>query len=177
MPNEVFFHKNWRRNCANRLRKKQKQENIIGDSCVKLTVLRSETKSFNWKTHCFFCEEVCVVDKKHPNRSKGWHKVGTLSFQTSLLNICHEKAEKWADDVLRWLSSSIDLVASDTIYHGQCESNFFTKKYISTRKGTEPKHMPGSRTGNAIKSNLEKLCKWLDKQRELFIVSELHAKM
>ena len=56
--------------------------------------------------------------KDCPNHSKDWHKVGTLSFQTSILNICHERAGKWADEVLRLLSSSIDLVASDAIYHG-----------------------------------------------------------
>ena len=28
-----------------------------------------------------------------------------------------------------------------------------------------------------MKSNFEKLCKWLDKETELFTVSELHGKM
>ena len=55
---------------------------------------------------------------KYSNRSKGLQKVGTLSFKTSLLNKCQERADKWADDVLRRLSSSIDLAASDAIYHG-----------------------------------------------------------
>ena len=119
--------------------------------------------------HFFFCEEVGVVDKKHPNRSKCWHKVCTLFFQTSLLNKFHENAGKWRDDVLGRLSSSIDLVASDAIYHEQCESNIFTKKCT-------PINMSG-RTGNAMKSNFEKLCKWLDKQTELLTVSKLHAKM
>ena len=75
-----------------------------------------------------------VVDKKHPNRSKGWHKVGNLSFKTFLLNKCHERADRWADDVLRRLPSNIDLVAIDPIYHAQCESNFFTKKIDTYNK-------------------------------------------
>ena len=33
--------------------------------------------------HCFFCGQVCAVDKKHPNCSEGWHKIGILSFQAS----------------------------------------------------------------------------------------------
>ena len=74
------------------------------------------------------------------------------------------------------MSSSIDRVASNAIYHGQCESNFFTKKRIPTTKGTETEHAPG-RTTDAMKPNFEKLCKWLDEQAELFTVSELHAKM
>ena len=59
----------------------------------------------------------------------------------------------------------------------QCKSNFFTKKCIPTANETETEHAPGSRTDNALKSNFEKLCKWLDEQTELFTVSELYAKM
>ena len=143
--------------------KKQKQENII-DNFVKSNVFRSERKRFNWKTHYFFCGEVCVVDKKHSNCHKGWHKVGTLSFQNSILMY----------DVWRWFSSSIDLVASDAIYHGQCESNFFMKICISTtRQKTE--HTPGHCTDKAMKLHLNYI--WLDQQTKLFTVSKLHAKV
>ena len=48
---------------------------------------------------------------------------------------------------------------------------------MPTAKRTKTEHTPGRRTDNAMKSNFEKLCKWLDEQRELFTVSELHAKM
>ena len=57
----------------------------------------------------------------------------------------------WQIDVLRRLPSSIDLLASDSIYHGQCKSNFFTKKYIPSTKGTEKEHTPGHRISNAMK--------------------------
>ena len=114
---------------------------------------------------------------KYSNRSKGLQKVGTLSFKTSLLNKCQERADKWADDVLRRLSSSIDLVASDATYHGQCESNFLKKKYIPATKRAETEQTPWRRTGNAIKPNFEELCKWLEKETELFTISELHPKM
>ena len=83
------------------------------------------------------------------------------------MNKCHERADKWANDVLTRLPSSIDLVANDAIYYGQCESNFFTKKCIPTTKGAETEHNPGCHTDNAMKSNFEKLCKWLDGQTEL----------
>ena len=103
--------------------------NSDSDSCVKL---------FIKKKHWFFCGEVCTVDKKHPNLSKGWHKVGVfLSFQTPILKKCHERAEKCADDVLSRLSSSIDLVAGDAIYHGLCES-IFLRKNLYLRQ-TRPK--------------------------------------
>ena len=102
------------------------------------------------KRIAFSVKKPLLQIRSAPNRSKGWYKVGTLSFQTSLLNNCHESADKWADDVLRRLSS-IDLVASDAVYHGQCESNVFTKKYMPTTKGAETDQTPGGRAGNAMK--------------------------
>ena len=79
------------------------------------------------------------------------------------MNKCHERAKKSADDVLRRLSSSTDLVASDaTVWI--CESAFFTKKYIRTAKRTETEHMAEHPMDNAMKSNFEKLCRWFDEQ-------------
>ena len=103
-----------------------------------LSQVTREKKLLIRKKYYFFCGEVCVVDKKHPNRSKGWHKVGVvLSFQTTILNRCYERAEICADDVLRRLSSSIDLVASDAIYHVQSYNLnlFFCKKMYIYEKG------------------------------------------
>ena len=37
--------------------------------------------------------------------------------------------------------------------------------------------MAGHTIDNAMNSNFEKLCNWLDEQTELFTVSELHAKI
>ena len=106
-------------------------------------------KSINWKTQCFFCGGVCVVDKRHHNGSKGWHKVDVfLSFQTSILNKCYERAEKCSDDVFRRFSSSIDVGASDTIYHEQSESIFFYEKCISTTNGTKSEHTVGHTADN-----------------------------
>ena len=82
-----------------------------------------------------------------------------------------KQLKKWADNVFRRLSSSIDLVSSDAIYHGHCKSNLFTKKNIPATKEAETEETPGRCTGNAVKSNFEKLCKWLDKQTEVFAVS------
>ena len=128
MSNRFFVHQYCKPDYTISLQKKQKQENIIDENCVKSTALSSERKGFNWKHTFFFCGEACVVDKKHPNRSKCRHKVGTLSSQTSTLNKCHERVGKWADDISRLLSRSIDLVASDAIHHEQRESDFFYEK-------------------------------------------------
>ena len=48
---------------------------------------------------------------------------------------------------------------------------------MPTTRGAETDHNPGRRTDNAMKSNFEKLCKWLDEQTKLLTASKLHAKM
>ena len=54
---------------------------------------------------------------------------------------------------------------------------FFARKCIPTTKGTETEHTTGHPTNNAMKSNFEKLCKWLDEKTELSTVRKLHAIM
>ena len=78
------------------------------------------------------------------------------------MNKCGERTEKCANDVLQRLSSSIALVASDAIYHGQCESIFFRKKCMPAIKGAETEHTAGHPAHNATKSNFENLYKWHD---------------
>ena len=77
---------------------------------------------------------------------KGWHKDDvSLSFQTSILNKCHERAEKCADGVSRRLLSSIDLVVNDARYQGLCESIFLRKNVYLQQRGPElniPLHTP-----------------------------------
>ena len=91
MLNKVFVHKDYRGDYTNPLQ--QKAETRTYDNCVNPSVVRSDRKSINWKTHCIFCRKVSVTDKKHPNRSKGCHKVGAFFSQISILNKCHERAE------------------------------------------------------------------------------------
>ena len=58
--------------------KKQKQENITVLMTTALNQLFfDQREKVLIGKHLAFCGEVCVVDKKHSNRSKDWHKVGT----------------------------------------------------------------------------------------------------
>ena len=54
---------------------------------------------------------------------------------------------------------------------------FLWKKCIPTTKGAETEYTPVRRPDNVMRSNFEKLCKWLDGQTELFTLSELSTKM
>ena len=88
MPNKVFVREDCRGDYTNTLRKITETRKC--GNCFKPTDQREKVLI---RTHWFFCGEVCVVDKTHPNRGKSWHKVGVfLSFQTSDLSKCHIRA-------------------------------------------------------------------------------------
>ena len=70
MPNKVFVNKGCECDYNNPLRKKNRN---------KKTVLM--TKSFNQKSIAFSAERICDVDKKHPNHSKGVHKLVPYLFR------------------------------------------------------------------------------------------------
>ena len=55
------------------------------------------------------------------------------------------------------------------------ESVFFTKKWVPKTKGEENEYERS--TDSRMKSNFERLCKWLDRKTELFTLSETHAKL
>ena len=79
-----------------------------------------------------------------------------------------------ADDVLKQLPNSIDLVASDAIYHGQCESIFLRKNVYLQQRALKLNTWP-NRQHNEIK--FWKIRQMVDEQTELFAVNELHGKM
>ena len=66
-----------------------------------------------------------------------------------------------------------DFVATRAKYHRQCRSNFFTFK----EKIKIEKIVPGRKKSNEMQQNFDQLCTWLEKQIDLFTVSELHQKM
>ena len=82
MSNKVFVHKDY----TNALR--QKAEKRKYNNCVQPSVVWSESKNINWKTYCIFCGKFLVVDKKHPGRDIGCHKVGAFYYQISTFYGC-----------------------------------------------------------------------------------------
>ena len=55
------------------------------------------------------------------------------------------------------------------------ESVFFTKKCVPKTKWTENEYERS--TDSWMKSNSERLCKWLDRKTELSTLNEAHAKL
>ena len=126
-----LVHTNCRRDFTNPLRNSSSSmETNETNESFNLSLRSEDSNEFNWKTHCFVFGEFIVVDKKHPARTKKFFKAGQLPSIDTILSKCRERGDTWSEEVCRRISLSIDLVASDAIYHQQCKSNFLTKKDI-----------------------------------------------
>ena len=79
---------------------------------------RSESKRFDFKTQCFYCESPCVVDFKHPDRSK-FEEVKTKDpmIYKNTLAICKNRDDKQAKSIEGRLLVVNDLVAAEVKYH------------------------------------------------------------
>ena len=170
----VYVHQACRRDFTNarRIKVKELDADIDGNTNMR----RSQVETFQWKTHCLFCSKVLMNDDRHPGRYDKVVKAEVCS-KKNLFDKCIERGDKWADDVKRRLSDCIDLVASDAVYHKQCQSNFFTNKGMPGLKETNTEKTPGRPTNTIMQQNFDKLCDWHEKQTDLFTIAELRTKM
>lgn len=93
--------------------------------------LRSQSSLFNFSGHCLFCGTSAKVE----GRKRGYETfpVRTLDFQDTILGICKERQDEWADDVTGRLEYAQDLHAADAIYHQPCNVNFRTGRQIPSQ--------------------------------------------
>ena len=84
-------------------------------------VLRSAEKQFNFNTDCFFCGEPA---------KEGKSDVKTVEMKDTILAVCRERSDLWADTVKARLLNVHDLHAADAVYHRVCSVNFHTKKQV-----------------------------------------------
>ena len=111
-------------------------ESIIDHSnpSIQPKKLRSQTKEFNFKEQCMFCEEVCKMeDSRHPYPKKNpVAKVSNNctqnhSFKDTVLQICEDRNDDWSNKVkFRILSLVSDLNAASAQYHKLCYLKFKT---------------------------------------------------
>ena len=75
---------------------------------------RSESKRFDFKTQCFYCESSCVVDFKHSNRNT-FEEVRTkhTAIHKNTLAICENRDDKQAKAIEGRLLVVNDLVAAE----------------------------------------------------------------
>ena len=125
-------------------------------------VTRDQTTSFDWKNMCFFCEELCVIDKKHPSRNLV-QEVTTLPFRDKLLQLCRDRNDDtWGLQVKSLLLNSYDLVAAEGRYHKNCYDKF--RKMQPEQQPTIVKS-PGGRNVDQTKvAQFEELCEWMESE-------------
>ena len=106
-------------------------------------ILRSKVQ-FYFATHCVLCGQVAKKDKK---RSADIHIVRSMDFQNNIMDICKERNDSWALDILGRIESVNDLHAADAIYHQSCSINFRTMRRVpqifSTSDEDSSKRSPG----------------------------------
>ena len=114
---------------------------------------RSETPIlFNFKKHCIFCGDECVMEKdpRHPSR---WRRVvlcrtvdkvtaGEKTFKESILEVCGKRNDELSRQVtVRVLSALSDLHAADARYHKDCRDQFMPVRSVASAakaSGSQP---------------------------------------
>ena len=119
-PPVVKVHNSCRRNYISKRRYEQKcRKNDTDESAADSKFLRSTKDSFDWKVHCFFCSQPCVVDDMHSPNLELRH-VETLEIRENTLEQCKLRGDAWALEVQSRLMTCCDLVAEEAIYHKSC---------------------------------------------------------
>ena len=162
---KTYTHKNCRTKLRNQTRSTKRRSS--DDSKPKLSKrLREEV--FDFKKSCFYCENPCEFDPKHPDRFKKFCEVRTLEtdIHKKTLELCKLRNDEYALNIQRRLLSVKDLVAPDARYHTSCRSSFETS--------INPKSI-GRPTSSSKLELFEEACtKFLENEIELYTVAEFH---
>lgn len=106
-------------------------------------VRRSVTSSFNFRQHCIYCGEDCVVekDKKHPDRWRPAYIIREKivsqkkSIKELILDTCNKRNDEWSSHVrIRVEGAVSDLHAADGRYHVNCRNAFLGELAVSAAK-------------------------------------------
>ena len=108
----------------------KKQENTSAPTSSSRRSLDRKTEhSFSFKTDCFFCG-TRIDFEEQKKRPGDVFRVTTLETKDTVLEICSEREDLWAEVVQARILHVHDSVAADAVYHQACSVNFRTKKQI-----------------------------------------------
>ena len=101
-------------------------------SAIRTPALRSAERQFTWSTDCFFCGQPAKMgDKRKGYAANAIVKTAkTIEVRDTILAVCHERGDAWADAVQARILHVHDLHAADAVYHQVCSVNFRTKKQV-----------------------------------------------
>ena len=63
----------------------------------------------------FFCGNLLIIDKKHPDRKK-INKIGVLSFKETILKKCADRNDDWSTEVSSVAAKMSTLSNSEEVY-------------------------------------------------------------
>jgi 5'-3' exonuclease len=89
--------------------------------------LRSK-ESFSYKDHCLFCG----TGNKYGGKKKQFDLIPvlTLGFDSTIIKVCDDRQDDWAEKVKGRVLFAQDLHAADAVYHQACSVNFRTGKGV-----------------------------------------------
>ena len=108
--------------------------------------------------------------------------IKTTAFQESIVQICHERNDEWATEVLNKMEAIVDCVATGMKYHINCSIHFRMKKQkpliytsISVEQG---KGIKRKSVGHPVNEELlsafnKTLLFYEENEKELFTISEM----
>lgn len=113
---------------------------VASTSCQTLdesVSLRSSTSPFDFKTNCFLCAKPADPEKWKKVRQTQRRMVysvrnmenKTVCVQEQCINAGRARNDDWGEEVVHRLSSIIDLVAEEGVYHNDCYKNFTRALY------------------------------------------------
>lgn len=163
---KTFIHST----CRVRLKNQSRPSKRSADGSLP-SAGKKRRDDFDFRTQCFYCDDVCEYDPKHPDRNK-FHEVCTITtaLYKVTLEICKGRTDEQAKKVEARLLGVSDLVAAEGRYHPGCRTNFET---VNTFENCTP----GRPVSASKLSNFEKACKVFENDVELYTVAEFHKMM
>lgn len=88
--------------------------------------LRSANFTFEFSKDCFFCGT--SISNESKRKCSDIFEVTTLELKETILGICDNRKDDWANAVRARIYNVHDLPAADAKYHQMCSVNFRTNK-------------------------------------------------
>jgi len=105
-----------------------KRKSDSGPSISNKRSLRSEEPDFSYKEHCLFCGNSDMYEGK--KKEFELMHVRTLIIDGTLLGICDDRKDEWAEEIRRRILHARELHSSEAVNHTKCNSNFRTGRKI-----------------------------------------------
>ena len=141
-----------------------KRQSLSATPVIPRPLVRAVESTFRCDRNCFFCGTE-VNFEYNRKKSQDAFRVTTLETKDSVLKVCEERGDSWAEVVKARLLHVHDLPAADAIYHQPCSVNFRTKKqipsiYASTITPPFKKERPGRPEDGDRTEAFERVAAW-----------------